>query len=79
LKLTKVKLVAKVKASLEKLGYIFFKESFSSAQGFFSKKLENGLYLSLGLQFIAIWRAILLDLSITLKQLDGQLFGMIFQ
>ncbi len=49
MKLTKGKLIAKVKAPLEKLGYIFFKESFSSAQGFFSKKLENGLYLSLGL------------------------------
>lgn len=49
MKLTKTKLIAKVKAPLEKLGYIFFKESFSNAQGFFSKKLENGLYLSLGL------------------------------
>lgn len=49
MKLTKAKLIAKVKAPLEKLGYIFFKESFSLAQGLFSKKLENGLYLSLGL------------------------------
>lgn len=49
MRLTKAKLIAKVKAPLEKLGYIFFKESFSSAQGFFSKKLDNDLYLSLGL------------------------------
>lgn len=49
MKLTKAKLIAKVKAPLEKLGYIYFKESFSSAQGFFSKKLDNGFYLTLGL------------------------------
>jgi len=49
LKLTKAKLIAKVKAPLEKLGYIFFKDPISSAQGFFSKKLDNGLYLTLGL------------------------------
>jgi len=49
LKLTKAKLIAKVKAPLEKLGYISFKDPISSAQGFFSKKLDNGLYLTLGL------------------------------
>lgn len=49
MKLTKAKLIAKVKAPLEKLGYIFFKEPISSAQGFFSKKLDNGFYLTLGL------------------------------
>ncbi len=49
MKLTKAKLIAKLKAPLEKLGYIFFKESISSAQGFFSKKLDNGFYLTLGL------------------------------
>ncbi|WP_312332518.1 hypothetical protein [Sphingobacterium sp.] len=49
MKLTKAKLIAKVKAPLEKLGYIFFKDPISSAQGFFSKKLDNGLYLTLGL------------------------------
>ncbi|WP_294347907.1 hypothetical protein [uncultured Sphingobacterium sp.] len=49
MKLTKAKLIAKVKAPLEKLGYIIFKDPISSAQGFFSKKLDNGLYLTLGL------------------------------
>ena len=49
MKLTKAKLIAKVKAPLEKLGYIFFKELISSTQGFFSKKLDNGFYLTLGL------------------------------
>lgn len=49
MKLAKAKLIAKVKAPLEKLGYIFFKEPISSAQGFFSKKLDNGFYLTLGL------------------------------
>lgn len=49
MKLTKAKLIAKVKSPLEKLGYIFFKEPISSAQGFFSKRLDNGFYLTLGL------------------------------
>ncbi|RKO72544.1 hypothetical protein D7322_07055 [Sphingobacterium puteale] len=49
MKLTNAKLIAKVKAPLKKLGYIFFKEPISSAQGFFSKKLDNGFYLTLGL------------------------------
>lgn len=49
MKLTKAKLTSKVKAPLEILGYTFFKESISGAQGFFSKKLENGFYLTLGL------------------------------
>lgn len=49
MKLTKAKLIAKVKAPLAKLGYIFFQEPISSAQGFFSKKLDNGFYLTLGL------------------------------
>lgn len=49
MKLTKAKLTSKVKAPLEILGYTYFKESISGAQGFFSKKLENGFYLTLGL------------------------------
>lgn len=49
MKLTKDKLIYRIKISVEKLGYKFFKESITGAQGFFSKKLENGLYLSLGL------------------------------
>lgn len=49
MKLTKAKLITKVKAPLATLGYLYFKNSISSAQGFFSKKLENGFYLSLGL------------------------------
>ncbi|MGJ1405519.1 hypothetical protein ACR79N_21265 [Sphingobacterium siyangense] len=49
MKLTKAKLVAKVKAPLATSGYLYFKNSIPSAQGFFSKKLENGFYLSLGL------------------------------
>ncbi|WP_286776784.1 hypothetical protein [Sphingobacterium sp. UBA2074] len=49
MKITKAKLTSKVKAPLEILGYTYFKESISGAQGFFSKKLENGFYLTLGL------------------------------
>ena len=49
MKLTKAKLTSKVKAPLQILGYTYFKESISGAQGFFSKKLENGFYLTLGL------------------------------
>lgn len=49
MKLTKDKLISRVKISVEKLGYSYFKESITGAQGFFSKKLENGFFLSLGL------------------------------
>jgi len=38
-----------MKLTKAKLGYIFFQEPISSAQGFFSKKLDNGFYLTLGL------------------------------
>lgn len=47
MKLKKVKLIQLVKSSLSALGYTEFKSC--DAQGFFVKKLDNSLYLSLGL------------------------------
>lgn len=46
MKLTKSKLIKLVKPGLKKLGFIEFKSK--DWQGLFSKKLENGLYLTLG-------------------------------
>ncbi len=47
MKLSKAKLIKLVKPKLEDLGYTEFK--YSGWQGLFVKKLEDGLYLSLGL------------------------------
>lgn len=49
MKLTKAKLIKLVKPGLEKLGFTEFKETTEGTQGLFIKKLENGLYLTLGL------------------------------
>ena len=49
LKLTKAKLNKAVRPGLEKLGYVFLKDSITGAQGLFGKKLPNGLYLTLAL------------------------------
>lgn len=47
MKLKKAKLIQLVKPSLLILGYTEFKDR--DSEGFFAKKLDNGLYLSLGL------------------------------
>ena len=49
LKLTKAKLIKAVRPGLEKLGYVFLKDSITGAQGLFGKKLPNGLYLTLAM------------------------------
>ena len=49
MKLSKAKLVKLVKPHLNQLGYIDFKDSLSGYQGFFSKKIGNDFYLTLGL------------------------------
>jgi hypothetical protein len=49
MKLSKSKLIKLVKPSLEKLGFTEFKDNKGGWQGLFCKKLENGLYLTLGL------------------------------
>lgn len=49
MKLSKTKLIKLVKPTLEKLGFTEFKDSKGGWQGFFCKKLENSLYLTLGL------------------------------
>lgn len=49
MKLSKAKLIKLVKPWLEELGYREFKETIEGSQGFFVKKLEKGLYLTLGL------------------------------
>lgn len=49
LKLTKAKLIKAVRPGLEKLGYVFLKDSITGAQGLFGKKLPNGLFLTLAL------------------------------
>ena len=49
MKLTKVKLIQAIKPGLEKLGYLYLKDSISGAQGLFGKKLSNEMYLTLGL------------------------------
>lgn len=48
MKLTKKKLIQAVRPGLEKLGYLYLKDSVSGAQGLFGKKLPNGMYLTLG-------------------------------
>jgi hypothetical protein len=49
MKITKVKLIKAVQISLEKMGYTKFVDSIEGTQGLFIKRLNNGLYLSLGL------------------------------
>ncbi len=49
MRLSKAKLIKEVKPGLEKLGFKEFKDSKNGMQGLFCKKLEEGLYLTLGL------------------------------
>lgn len=49
MKLTKAKLIKALKSEMENLGYCWFKDSISGAQGLFGKKVENSLYLTIGL------------------------------
>lgn len=48
-RLTKAKLNTLLRKGLSDLGYTEFKDSISGYQGLYAKKLDNGLYLSLGL------------------------------
>lgn len=49
MKLTKAKLIKALKPEMEKLGYHWFKDSISGAQGLFAKKVDDSLYLTVGL------------------------------
>jgi len=49
MKLSKARLIKLVKSGLEKLGFMEFNDTINGTQGFFTKKLESGLYLTLGL------------------------------
>lgn len=49
MKLTKAKLIKRVKPGLELLGYYWFKDSITGCDGLFVKKLPNNFYLSLGM------------------------------
>ncbi|MBQ9215245.1 MAG: hypothetical protein IJ159_00630 [Prevotella sp.] len=49
MKLTKKRLIETLKPYLTNLGYICFKDSITGADGLFAKKLNNGLYLTLGM------------------------------
>ncbi len=49
MKLTKTKLIKALKAKMENLGYYWFKDSISGAQGLFGKKVDDALYLTVGL------------------------------
>lgn len=49
MKLTKNKLIRLVREGLQALGYTYFKDTISGAQGLFCKRVNDDLYLSLGL------------------------------
>lgn len=49
MKLSKGRLTKLVKSGLENLGFVEFKDTVNGTQGFFTKKLESGLYLTFGL------------------------------
>lgn len=49
MKLTKAKLTKVLKPEMENLGYHWFKDSISGAQGLFAKKVNDSLYLTVGL------------------------------
>ena len=49
MKLTKAKLIKSLKPGMENLGYHWFKDSISGAQGLFAKKVDDCLYLTVGL------------------------------
>ncbi|SHL26521.1 hypothetical protein [Xylanibacter ruminicola] len=49
MKLTKSKLINLLKPGMEDLGFHWFKDSITGAQGLFVKKVDNTLYLTIGL------------------------------
>lgn len=49
MKLTKAKLIKRVKPGLELLGYSYFKDSITGSSGLFVKKLPNNFYISIGM------------------------------
>ena len=49
MKLTKGKLIKALGSEMENLGYQWFKDSISGAQGLFAKKVNDSLYLTVGL------------------------------
>lgn len=49
MKLTKAKLIKRVKPGLLSLGYFWFKDSVTGCDGLFVKKLPNNFFLSLGM------------------------------
>lgn len=49
MKLTKAKLIKVIKPEMENLGFHWFKDSISGAQGLFAKKVNGSLYLTVGL------------------------------
>jgi len=49
MKLTKAKLISRVKPGLTLLGYHWFKDSITGCDGLFVKKLPNNFYLSIGM------------------------------
>ena len=49
MKLTKAKLIQAIKPGLEKLGYVYLRDSIMATQGLFGKKISNGMYLTLAL------------------------------
>lgn len=49
MKLTKTILIKTIKPGMENLGFHWFKDSISGAQGLFSKKIDDALYLTVGM------------------------------
>lgn len=49
MRLTKSRLIKRVKSGLSLLGYYWFKDSITGSDGLFVKKLPNNFYLSLGM------------------------------
>lgn len=50
MKLRKAKLIKNIQGALTKLGYLEFKDTLTGASGLFIKQVQNGLYLTLGLE-----------------------------
>ena len=49
MKVTKAKLIKALKCEMENLGFYWFKDSISGAQGLFAKKVDDALYLTVGM------------------------------
>lgn len=49
MKLTKARLITKVKPGLTRIGYTWFKDSITGYDGLFVKKISNNLFLSIGM------------------------------